>query len=181
MQCVHESVAIKGEDLWASRGPKGGEKVHWFHPVMWKRKRKLEAEAPEAAIFYRSGSGSGSGKHEMNGSVSRSESSKKILEAEAEAEAIKNSPLPHHWLKEQHNLINWLSSSIRLEVVGIWTQHVRLRILAQVLPKGEWLVQQNQVVSSIFILKSGMLKISTGELHEKKTVHSHLSQVCISD
>ena len=50
---------------------------------MWKR--KLEAEAPEAAIFY----GSGSGKHEMNGSGS----SKKILEAEA----IKNSPLLHHW------------------------------------------------------------------------------------
>ena len=37
------------------------------HPVMWKRKRKLEAEAPEAAIFHGSGSGSGSGKHEMNG------------------------------------------------------------------------------------------------------------------
>ena len=60
--------------------------------VMWKRKRKLEAEAPEAAIFYKSGSGSG--KHEMNGSGSGSGSSKKILEAEA----IKNSPLPHHWL-----------------------------------------------------------------------------------
>ena len=58
---------------------------------MWKR--KLEAEAPEAAIFYRSGSG----KHEMNGSGtgSGSERSQKILEAEAEA--IKNSPLPHHW------------------------------------------------------------------------------------
>ena len=42
---------------------------------MWKRKRKLEAEAPEAAISY------GSGKYEMNGS--RSGSSKKILEAEA--------------------------------------------------------------------------------------------------
>jgi len=56
---------------------------------MWKRKRKLEAEAPEAAIFYGSGSGkhemngSGSGKHEMNGSGSGSGSSKKILEAEA--------------------------------------------------------------------------------------------------
>ena len=61
---------------------------------MWKQKRKLEAEAPEAAIFY--GSGSGSGKHEMNGSGSGSGSSKKILEAEAEA--IKNSPLPHHCL-----------------------------------------------------------------------------------
>ena len=45
--------------------------------MMWKRKRKLEVEAPEAAIFY----GSGSGKHEMN----ESGSSKKILEAEAEA------------------------------------------------------------------------------------------------
>ena len=53
-------------------------------------KRKLEAEAAEAAIFY----GSGSGKHEMNGS--KSGSNKKILEAEAEA--IKNSPLPHHCL-----------------------------------------------------------------------------------
>ena len=63
---------------------------------MWKRKWKLEAEAPEAAIFYGSRSGSGSGKHEMNGSGSGSGSSKKILEAEAEAEAIKNSPLPHH-------------------------------------------------------------------------------------
>ena len=42
---------------------------------MWKR--KLEAEAPEAAIFH--GSGSGSGKYKMNGSGS----SKKILEAEA--------------------------------------------------------------------------------------------------
>ena len=29
--------------------------------VMWKRKRKLEAEAPETAILYGSGSGSGSG------------------------------------------------------------------------------------------------------------------------
>ena len=65
---------------------------------MWKRKRKLEREAPEAAIFYGSGSGSGSGKPEMNGSGSGSGSgsSKKILEAEAGA--IKNSPLPHHWL-----------------------------------------------------------------------------------
>ena len=61
---------------------------------MWKRKRKLEAEVAEAAIIC--GSGSGSGKHEMNGSGSGSGSSKKILEAEAEA--IKNSPLPHHWL-----------------------------------------------------------------------------------
>ena len=50
---------------------------------MWKRKRKLEAEAPEAANFY--GSGSGSGKCEMNGSGSGSGSCKKILEAEAEA------------------------------------------------------------------------------------------------
>ena len=50
---------------------------------MWKRMRKLEAEAPEVAIFYGSGSGSGSGsgKHEMNGSGNGS--SKKILEAEA--------------------------------------------------------------------------------------------------
>ena len=55
--------------------------------VMWKLKRKLEVDAPEAAIFY--GSGSGSGKYEMNGSGSGSGSSKKILEAEAEAEAIK--------------------------------------------------------------------------------------------
>ena len=46
---------------------------------MWKRKRKLEAKAPEAAIFYGSESGSGSGKHEMNGSGSESGSSKKIL------------------------------------------------------------------------------------------------------
>ena len=61
--------------------------------VMWKRTQKLEAEAPEAAIFY--GSGSESGKHEMNGSGS----CKKILEAEAEAEAIQNSPLPHYWLE----------------------------------------------------------------------------------
>ena len=45
---------------------------------MWKR--KLEAEAPEAAIFYESGSGSG--KHEMNGSGSRRGGSKKILEAD---------------------------------------------------------------------------------------------------
>ena len=30
--------------------------------VLWKRKWKLEAEAPEAAIFY----GSGSNKREMN-------------------------------------------------------------------------------------------------------------------
>ena len=44
---------------------------------MWKRKRKLEAEVPEAAIFYESGSG----KREMNGSGS----TKNILEAEAEA------------------------------------------------------------------------------------------------
>ena len=54
-----------------------------------------------------SGSGSGSCKREMNGSGSGS--SKKILEAETasfkkleaealHAEAIKNSPLPHHWL-----------------------------------------------------------------------------------
>ena len=67
---------------------------------MWK----LEAEAPEAAIFHESGSGSC--KHEMNGSGSGSGSSKKILEAEAasfkkldaeaEAEAKKNSPLLHH-------------------------------------------------------------------------------------
>ena len=69
---------------------------------MWKR--KLEAEAPEAAIFH------GSGKREMNGSGS----SKKIFETEAtsfkkleaeaealhvEAEAIKNSPLPHYCLQ----------------------------------------------------------------------------------
>ena len=55
--------------------------------VMWKR--KLEAEAPEAAIFHGSGRGSGSCKCEMNGSGSGSGSgsSKKILEAEAEAEA----------------------------------------------------------------------------------------------
>ena len=52
---------------------------------MWKPKRKLEAEAPEAAIFYGRGSGSGSGKCEMNGSRSGSGSCKKILEAEAEA------------------------------------------------------------------------------------------------
>ena len=37
-------------------------------PVMWKQKRKLQAEAAEAAIFY--GSRSGSGKDEMNGSGS---------------------------------------------------------------------------------------------------------------
>ena len=53
---------------------------------MWKRKRKLEAEAPEAATFY----GSRSGIYEMNGSGSGRGSSKKILEAEAEAEAIKS-------------------------------------------------------------------------------------------
>ena len=45
---------------------------------MWKLKRKLEAEAVDAAIFY--GSGSGSGKHKMNvsgsGSGSKSKSSK---------------------------------------------------------------------------------------------------------
>ena len=29
-----------------------------YKTVMWKRKRKLEAEAPEGAIFYGSGSGS---------------------------------------------------------------------------------------------------------------------------
>ena len=65
---------------------------------MWKR--KLEAEAPEAAIFY--GSRSGSGKHEMNGSGSGS--GKKILEAEAEA--IKNSPLPHHWFSHREKVHN---------------------------------------------------------------------------
>ena len=46
---------------------------------MLKHKWKLEAKAPEAAIFH--GSGSGRRKHEMNGSESGS--SKKILEAEA--------------------------------------------------------------------------------------------------
>ena len=46
---------------------------------MWKRKRKLAVEAPEATIFY------GSGKHEMNGSGNGSGSSKKILEADGEA------------------------------------------------------------------------------------------------
>ena len=51
---------------------------------MWKRKRKLEAEAPEAAIFH----GSGSCKLIMNGSRGGRGSSKKILEAEAEAEAV---------------------------------------------------------------------------------------------
>ena len=45
---------------------------------MGKRKQKLEAEVPEAAISY--GSGSGSGKREMNGC--RSGSIKKIAEAE---------------------------------------------------------------------------------------------------
>ena len=54
-----------------------------------------EAEAG-SSFFYGRGSKSRSSKHEMNGSGSGSESSKKILEAEAEA--IKNSPLPHHWL-----------------------------------------------------------------------------------
>ena len=44
---------------------------------MWKQKWKLEAEAPEAAIFH--GSRSGSCKCEMN----ESGSSKKISEAEA--------------------------------------------------------------------------------------------------
>ena len=36
--------------------------------VMWKRKRKLESEAAEAAVFY----GSGSGKRKMNESGSGS-------------------------------------------------------------------------------------------------------------
>ena len=49
------------------------------YPVMWKR--KLEAEAPEAAIFH----GSGSCKREMNGSGSL----KKILEVEAETASFK--------------------------------------------------------------------------------------------
>ena len=62
----------------------------WVQAVMWKLKWTLEAEA---AIFY----GSGSGKHKMNGSGSGSGSNKKILEAEAEA--VKNSPLPHHWVE----------------------------------------------------------------------------------
>ena len=48
----------------------GSTKPEGLKPVMWKQ--KLEVEAPEAAIFYRSGSGSGSGKHEMNGSGSGS-------------------------------------------------------------------------------------------------------------
>ena len=61
---------------------------------MWKR--KLEAEAPEAAILYGSGSVSGSGKREMNGSGSGSGSSKKILEAEAEAIKINRFHLFHY-------------------------------------------------------------------------------------
>ena len=58
-------------------------KLSELEAVMWKRKRMLEAEAPEATIVHRSESGSC--KCEMNGSGS--ESSKNVLEAEAEAEA----------------------------------------------------------------------------------------------
>ena len=52
-------------------------------PVMWKR--KLEAEAPEAAIFY----GSGSGECKMNGSGSGS--SKKNIGSGSRSD--KNLPL----------------------------------------------------------------------------------------
>ena len=57
---------------------------------MWKR--KLEAEAPEAAIFYGSGSGSESGKRKMNGSGSGSGSSKKNIGSGSGSD--KNLPLP---------------------------------------------------------------------------------------
>ena len=56
--------------------------------VMWKRKRKLEEEAPEAATFH--GSGSGSCEREMNGSGSGS--SKKNIESGSGSD--KNLPLP---------------------------------------------------------------------------------------
>ena len=80
------------------------DRVALLRPVMWKRKHKLEAKAPEAAIFH----GSGSCKREMNGSGSGSGSSKKILEAEAEAVknigsgSDKNLPLPLLWYLRQH-------------------------------------------------------------------------------
>ena len=50
-----------------------------------------------------------------------------------------------------------------------------LSLQIQVLPKGEMIVQKNQVVSSIFILTDGMLKIVVSEQQEHRKTHK-LSQ-----